>query len=71
MKPDITTGSVLALIRVSMTAKRNSFQARIAERMAVATSAGAERGSTIFQNRCQAPQPSIIAARSSSAGSSS
>jgi hypothetical protein len=49
IKPDIPTGKVIAVARVNIIARRNSFQAKIKQRTPVATSPGVIIGNMIRQ----------------------
>src|SRR3990172_6261564 len=66
-----TTGAVLALLWVRITAKKNSFQASMNANAPVANSGGREMGSTTSLNTCIVDAPSTAAARSSSRGTAS
>lgn len=54
-KPVIATGSVRTLSAVRIAANRNSFQAKIAAKIAAAIMPGLASGSAIFQNTCRRP----------------
>ncbi len=66
----MTTGKVLASTPLRISANRNSFQETRKAKMAATTSPGAAIGITIRINTPRREQPSIIAASSTSRGTS-
>ncbi len=69
--PAMPTGSVVvAEVVVRMSANRNSFQARMIAKIAVAARPDAVSGSTMRTNTVMRLQPSTSAASSSSTGTS-
>ena len=64
-RPEAPTGVVCeAPVDTMNTPNRNSFQVKMAHRMAVVTSPGADSGSSTRASACQRLQPSISAASS-------
>ena len=68
LKAAISSGKVLAASRVSTRANRNSFHAKMKQRMAVAIIPGAARGMIILNKAPNLVDPSIIADSSISVG---
>ena len=71
MNLEIPTGKVTAVRRVKILAKRNSFQARMKQKTAVATSPGLIRGTIIRHITAKLVHPSNLALSSISLGISS
>ena len=71
INPAITTGSVLDLLILKITANKNSFQAPTNAKIADAMIPGLVSGKMISKNRFVNPHPSNIADSSNSSGSCS
>src|SRR5918994_185366 len=71
MKPTRNTGTVAAWVAVRLTAKKNSFQAKMKQINAVAASPGAIIGRMMARISVNSPAPSIRDASRTSRGNSS